>query len=170
MSLRGHVPVDAEAMPGERVSWRFAVDLDGNPATGLAGSRAPVLILPDLGVELLAEFGFEVGTGFFKRALVFSPTGSPSELPSGLLEVLFPETQLDSAGSHAGRNTIRMRVPLNDLEDAVVGLGGAIKLGSMRFAAVASYSNKLGDEPVVDVFPDALFVPTGRAEPKRRRR
>jgi hypothetical protein len=169
MSVRGHVPVDADAMPGERVSWSFAVDLDGNPATGLPGRRPPVLILPDLGVELFVEFGFEVGTGFFKRALAFDPTGRPSELPSELLDVLFPETRLDSAGSHPARNTIRMRVPLNDLEDAIVGLGGAIKLQSMRFAAVASYSNKLGDDPVVDVFPDALFVPTGRGELKRRR-
>jgi hypothetical protein len=49
------------------------------------------------------------------------------------------------------------------------GTGSAIRLESMRFAAVASYSNKLGDDPVVDVFPNELFVPpSGDANLRRR--
>jgi hypothetical protein len=101
---------------------------------------------------------------------VFDPAGNQTELPSDLLEILFPETRLDGAGSRTVRDTIRMRVPLGELERVLTGAGGAVNLGAMRFAAAASYSNELGDDPVVDVFPNSLFVPTGAGDRNRRRR
>jgi hypothetical protein len=128
--------------PAVYTYWLFALDLDGNTATGRTPDSAR--INPDLGDEAAVGVYFDPATGALVPDLsVWAPDQQVWSTIDGAARYYIDDT----------RTVVGLAVPYDTLVQAVAETGGVtiVPEAIRGRAGVLSYA---GDQPVVDFWPD----------------
>lgn len=138
ISLYGPVPDP----PPVRSDWLFALDVDGNTATGRPVGSAR--INPDLGMEAAVGVYYDPSSGTYVPYLLVWDSGQ-GEFVAGPGVVRY--------WMEGDRTLVAISVPLNVLQEEVVRITGTTLISGavLGRAGVVTY---LTPEPVADFYPD----------------
>jgi hypothetical protein len=124
-----------------RTDWLFALDLDGNTATGRPVDSAR--INPDLGMEVALGLYYDPGGAYVPYFLVWDP--NVGDWVDGPEEVRYTISE--------DRTLVALAVPLGTLQAQVAQVTGVTMVpGGVKGRAAAVYYTT--PEPLIDFYPD----------------